>query len=97
MRRIREYASRTCWPRYEHPSVALAQYIVASSSDGYQSLLALAEIDPDFHPGDVLVADTMDGKALDAHSGPLKLIVTEDKHPAWSVRSLVQIELKTAS
>jgi len=75
---------------------ALAQYIVASGSDGYQTVLALAEIDPDFHPGDVIVADTLDGKALDAHSGPLKLVVTEDKHPARSVRNLVQIELKAA-
>ena len=75
---------------------ALAHYIVASGSDGYQTVVALAEIDPDFHPGDVIVADTLDGKALDAHSGPLKLVVTEDKHPARSVRNLVQIELKAA-
>ena len=75
---------------------ALAHYIVASGSDGYQTVVALAEIDPDFHPGEVLVADALDGKALDAHSGPLKLVVTEDKHPARSVRNLVQIELKAA-
>jgi DMSO/TMAO reductase YedYZ molybdopterin-dependent catalytic subunit len=74
---------------------ALAQYIVAAGSDGYQTVLALGEVDPGFHPGEVLVADTMDGKPLDAHSGPLKLVVTEDKHPARSVRNLVQIELKT--
>jgi hypothetical protein len=74
---------------------ALAQYIVAAGSDGYQTVLALGEVDPTFHPGEVLVADTMDGKPLDTHSGPLKLVVTEDKHPARSVRNLVQIELKT--
>src|SRR5215469_4810320 len=74
---------------------ALAQYIVAAGSDGYQTVLALREVDPGFHPGEVLVADTMDGKPLDTQSGPLKLVVTEDKHPARSVRNLVQIELKT--
>jgi len=73
---------------------ALAQYIVARGSDGYQTVLAIAEIDTAFHSGEVLVADTMDGKQLDAHSGPLKLVVSEDKHPARSVRNLVEIELK---
>jgi DMSO/TMAO reductase YedYZ molybdopterin-dependent catalytic subunit len=77
-------------------SKALSKYVVASGSDGYTTVLAIAEVDPAFHPGDVLVADAMDGKALDARSGPLKLVVTEDKHPARWVRNLVQIEVKTA-
>jgi len=76
---------------------ALANYIVATGSDGYKAVLALAEIDPSFHPGEVLVADTMNGKPLDAHSGPLKLVVTEDKRPARSVRNLTSIELKEAN
>lgn len=75
---------------------ALSEYVVATGSDGYQAVLALAEVEPDFHPGDVLVADTMDGKPLDAKSGPFKLVVTEDKRPARSVHNLVSIELKTA-
>jgi hypothetical protein len=74
---------------------ALGDYIVATGSDGYKAVLALAEVDPEFHPGEVVVADQMDGKPLDAHSGPLKLVVTEDKRPARSVRNLVGIELKT--
>jgi len=75
---------------------ALANYIVATGSDGYEAVLALGEIDPAFHPGEVLVADAMDGKPLDAHSGPFKLVVTQDKRPARSVRNLVSIELKSA-
>lgn len=47
---------------------ALANYIVATGSDGYKAVLALGEVDPSFHPGEVIVADTMDGKPLDAHS-----------------------------
>jgi hypothetical protein len=76
---------------------ALTDYIVATGSDGYLVVLALAEVDPSFHPGEVLVADSMDGRPLDAHSGPFKLVVTEDKRPARSVRNLVSIELKEAN
>jgi DMSO/TMAO reductase YedYZ molybdopterin-dependent catalytic subunit len=73
---------------------ALANYVVATGSDGYKAVLALAEVDPSFHPGEILVADAMNGQPLDEHSGPLKLVVTEDKRPARSVRNLVSIELK---
>ena len=75
---------------------ALALYIVATGSDGYKAVLALGEADPSFHPGEVVVADALDGKSLDAHNGPFKLVVTEDKRPARSVRNLVSIELKSA-
>ena len=75
---------------------ALANYVVATGSDGYKAVLALGEVDPSFHPGEIIVADTMDGKPLDAHSGPFKLVVTEDKRPARSVRNLTTIELKSA-
>lgn len=75
---------------------SLAEYVVATGSDGYKSVLALGEVDPEFHPGTVLVADTMDGKPLDAKTGPFRLVVSEDKRPARSVRNLVSIEVKTA-
>jgi hypothetical protein len=75
---------------------ALANYVVATGSDGYKVVLALGEVDPSFHPGEVLVADTMTGKPLDAHSGLFKLVVTEDKRPARSVRNLVSIALESA-
>jgi DMSO/TMAO reductase YedYZ molybdopterin-dependent catalytic subunit len=75
---------------------ALADYVVATGSDGYRAVLALSEIDPDFHPGEVVVADAMNGKALDDHSGPMKLVVAWDKRPAGSVRNLVKIELRMA-
>jgi len=74
----------------------LAEYVVATGSDGYKAVLALAETDPEFHPGEVLVADAMDGKPLDAKSGPFRLVVTEDKRPARSVHNLVAIEVRTA-
>jgi hypothetical protein len=76
---------------------SMALYVIARGSDGYEALLSLAEVDPDFHPGDVIVADTMDGKPLDEHNGPLKLVVSEDKRPARCVRNLTTIELKSAN
>jgi hypothetical protein len=76
--------------------VALSGYIVATGSDGYVAVIALAEADPTFHSGEVIVADTMNGQPLDAKSGPFKLVVTEDKRPARWVRNLISIELKSA-
>jgi hypothetical protein len=75
---------------------ALADYVVATGSDGYRAVFSLAEVDPSFHPGTVLVADTMDGKRLDAHTGPFRLVVSEDQRPARGVRNLVSLEVKSA-
>jgi hypothetical protein len=73
---------------------ALAYYVVATGADGYKAVYSLAEVDPSFHPGDVIVADTMDGKPLDARTGPMRLVATEDKRPARGVRNLVSLEVK---
>jgi len=75
---------------------ALAYYVIARGLDGYEAVLSLGEVDPSFHPGEVIVADTMNGKPLDAKNGPFKLVVTEDKRPARSVRNLVGLRLKAA-
>jgi hypothetical protein len=70
-------------------------YLVAEGSDGYQVVYSLGEISPDVHDGTVLVADTLDGKAL-ADSGPLQLVATGEKRPARWVRNLVAIRILTA-
>ena len=75
---------------------ALSEYVVATGADGYKAVIALAEAEPDFHPGQILVADELAGKALDAKEGPFKLVVSEDKRPARSVHNLVKLELKQA-
>jgi hypothetical protein len=75
---------------------ALSGYLVATGSDGYVAVIALAEVDPSFHSGEVILSDTMNGAPLDAKSGPFKLVVTEDKRPARWVRNLISIELKSA-
>lgn len=75
---------------------ALGAYIVATGTDNYVAVIALAEVDTAFHSGEVVVADTMNGQSLDPKSGAFKLIVTEDKRPARWVRNLVSLELKSA-
>jgi len=74
---------------------ALASYIVASGLDGYTVVLSIAEADPSFHSGEILVADTRDGQPL-GKSGPFQLIVSEDKRPARWVHNLVSISLQDA-
>jgi hypothetical protein len=74
---------------------ALANCIVASGADGYSVVLSIAEADPSFHGGEILVADTRDGQPL-GKSGPFQLIVSEDKRPARWVHNLVSISLQDA-
>jgi len=74
---------------------ALASYIVASGLDGYTVVLSIAEADPSFRGGEILVADTRDGQPL-GKSGPFQLIVAEDKRPARWVHILVSISLQDA-
>jgi molybdopterin-dependent oxidoreductase-like protein protein len=74
---------------------ALANYLLAEGADHYEVVLSLAEADPDFHPGEIVVADSMNDKPLDK-DGPFKMIVSEDKRPARWVRNLVWIGLESA-
>ena len=74
---------------------ALASYIVASGSDGYSVVLSIAEADPSFHGGEILVADARDGQPL-GKSGPFQLIISEDKRPARWVHNLVSLSLQDA-
>jgi hypothetical protein len=73
---------------------ALSQYVVATGSDNYKVVLSLAEIEPAFHPGTIIVADMLDGKPLDTKQGPFKLVVDEDREPARWVHNLVRLELR---
>jgi hypothetical protein len=70
-------------------------YLVAEGSDGYQVVYSLGEITPDVHDATVIVADTLDGKAL-TDNGPLQLVATGEKRPARWVRNLVAIRVRTA-
>ncbi len=75
---------------------ALALYVVAQGADNYRAVYSLAEVDPAFHSGTVIVADSEDGKPIGPKDGPFKLVNTEDKRPARWVRNLVSLQLGTA-
>ena len=66
--------------------------VVASGVDGYGVLYSLAEVDPSIHTGDVIVADTLDGKKLDK-DGAFKMVSSEERRPARWVRNLASISV----
>jgi hypothetical protein len=72
---------------------ALATYVVASASDGYQVVFSLAELDPALTANDIIVADTTDGKPLLENQGPLRIVAPHDKRGARSVRMLQRLEI----
>lgn len=74
---------------------AMTSYVIATGSDGYSVVLSLAEIDPEFHAGQVVVADAREGKPLEKN-GPFQLIVSDDKRPARWVHNLVSITVQRA-
>lgn len=75
-----------------HGSV-LAQAVLATAADGYQAVFALPEIDADFSPHTILLADHRDGQPLPAHDGPYQLVVPLEKKPARWVRQLTSLRL----
>jgi DMSO/TMAO reductase YedYZ molybdopterin-dependent catalytic subunit len=72
---------------------AVATYVRASAKDGYQVVFSLAELDPDFTPNDIIVADTIDGQPLFDYQGPLRIVAPHDKRGARSIRMLQRIEV----
>jgi hypothetical protein len=73
---------------------ALSMYVAAEGTDKYRAVYSLAEVDPTFHTGTVIVADREDGQPI-AKDGPFKLVNTEDKRPARWVRNLASIQLSS--
>jgi hypothetical protein len=71
--------------------------VVAEASDGYRAAFSVAELDGDFAGARVIVADSEDGKPLDAQHGPLRLVVRGDKRQGRWVRMLKNISVQKAS
>jgi hypothetical protein len=71
--------------------------LAAVGNDGNKVALSPAETDAVFQDGSqIIVADAMNGKSLDASNGPLMLIVSGDKGSAHWVRNLARIQVNTA-
>ena len=72
---------------------AMATYVAAVATDGYQVVFSLAEIDPAMTSNQVIVADTIEGKPLVAYQGPLRIVAPKDSRPARSLRMLERIDV----
>ncbi|HTR37540.1 MAG TPA: molybdopterin-dependent oxidoreductase [Bryobacteraceae bacterium] len=72
---------------------ALASYVLAQAQDGYQVVFSLAELDPSFAGGGVLLVDTANGKPLFGEQGRFRLVAPQDKPGARSVRMLTKLEV----
>ena len=71
-------------------------YVVVVGADGYRVALSLAEIDPEFRKGPVVLADHKAGAPLDAKEGPYRLILSDDLKPWRAVHTVVRIEVRSA-
>ena len=74
----------------------LATYVVAHASDGYAAVYSIAELDPAMTDNRILVADTMNGKALGQKDGPFRIVAPADKRMARWVRMLTALEVGSA-
>lgn len=83
-------------PNQQLRGKSLTKYILVTAADGYQVVLAIAEIDPAFTDHLVILATTMDGEELPANLGPFRLIVTGDKKAARSAMRVTNIDVQTA-
>jgi len=72
---------------------AVATYVVASASDGYQVVFSIGELDPGMTSNEIIIADTIDGKPLFAYQGPLRIVAPRDARGARSVRMLTRLEV----
>jgi DMSO/TMAO reductase YedYZ molybdopterin-dependent catalytic subunit len=81
-------------PPADHKSDTLRDYVVVTGSDGYEVVIALAEMLPAFGAQSVLLAYLRDGNPLGA-SGMAQLVVPGDKAGGRYVRNVTRIELRS--
>jgi hypothetical protein len=72
----------------------LKSYWIAEGTDGYQVVVSAYEGLSAVHMDSVLVADSVDGKPLEA-DGAMKLVISGDKRPQRWVQNLKTLTLKT--
>ena len=73
---------------------ALARAIVATAVDGYQVAYAIAELDAAFNDHMILIVDRRNGQPLIPDSGPLQIVVPQDKRLARWIRQVTTLEVK---
>jgi len=76
---------------------ALANYLLVEAADNYRAVFALAELDDTYTDKAVILADTQDGKPLDAKNGPWQIVVPDEKKHARWVRQVTTLIVRKAS
>ncbi len=74
----------------------LSMLLVVTGSDGYQAVVALAEIDPEFGDKPVLLAYDENGTPISDDLGGLRLVVPGDERGGRYVRGVANISLRDA-
>ncbi len=72
---------------------AVASYVLATASDGYQVVFSLAELDPAFTGSRIIVADSVGGKPLFDFQGPFRIVAPGDTRGARSIRMLQRLQV----
>jgi DMSO/TMAO reductase YedYZ molybdopterin-dependent catalytic subunit len=74
----------------------LTKYLLVEASDNYQVVFALAELDKSYTDRAIILASTVDGKALPEGEGPFRIIVQDEKKPARCVRQVIGLKVQIA-
>lgn len=74
----------------------LTKYLLVRSSDGYEVIFSLAELDPSFTNRVVILADAKDGKPLGDGVGPFRLVVPDENKPARSALEVTNLIIRFA-
>ena len=70
--------------------------MLVTGQDGYRVALGLAEADPGVRADKIILADRVDGHAIEGKDGPIRLVVEGDLKPARSVRMVRSIAVVRA-
>lgn len=73
---------------------ALACVVIATAVDGYRVAYSMAEIDAGFTDHVILISDRRNGQPLLPDSGPLQVVVPQDKRAARWVRQVTTLEVR---
>ena len=74
----------------------LTKYMLVRSSDGYEVVFSLAELDPVFTNRVIILADQKEGKPLADRVGPFRLVVPDENRPARSVLEVSNLIIRFA-
>jgi precorrin-4 methylase len=84
-------------PGKKLPAALRTAYVLVEAADGYQVVFAIPEVHPRLGGREVLLANRLNGKLLDAKCAPYQVIVPgSDLHGRW-IRQVTRILVQTAT